>query len=98
QGLDLASRCGAVPLVDRARAELLAAGARPRRERITGADALTATERRIAHSATEGLTNPQTAQLLVSSMSTVTIHLTPASQKMGISDRSQLGRALLHSR
>lgn len=98
QGLDLASRCGAVPLVDRARAELVAAGARPRRERVTGAAALTATERRIAQMATEGLTNRQIAQQLFISIKTVSIHLTRAYQKLSISDRSQFRSALLRSR
>ena len=39
-GLDLTSRCGASAVAARARDELVAAGARPRRERITGAEAL----------------------------------------------------------
>jgi hypothetical protein len=47
-GLDLAYRCGATPLAQRARAELLAAGARPRRGALTGLEALTASERRVA--------------------------------------------------
>jgi len=40
-GLDLAHRCGAQRLAEQARAELLAAGARPRRMAITGAESLT---------------------------------------------------------
>ena len=42
RGLDLASRCGALVLAQRAREELVVAGARPRRERIRGVDSLTA--------------------------------------------------------
>ncbi len=45
EGLDLANRCGAVRLGERARVELAAAGARPRRQRTTGRDALTPSER-----------------------------------------------------
>jgi hypothetical protein len=41
EGLDLAVRGGAVRLADRARTELTATGARPRREFRTGRDALT---------------------------------------------------------
>jgi hypothetical protein len=40
-GLDLAAGCGARALAARARDELVAAGARPRRERISGIEALT---------------------------------------------------------
>jgi hypothetical protein len=42
--LDLAHRCGATPLAQRARDEALAAGARPRRPSITGVQALTPSE------------------------------------------------------
>ena len=54
-GLDLAARCGATRLADRARTELAATGARPRRERVTGRDALTPSELRVAHMASRGL-------------------------------------------
>ena len=47
-GLDLAARCGAIRLAERARTELAATGARPRREHITGRDALTPSEQRVA--------------------------------------------------
>jgi hypothetical protein len=46
--LDLAHRCGARALSERARTELIAAGARPRRLVLTGLDSLTASERRVA--------------------------------------------------
>ena len=48
EGMELAHRCGAKPLADRAEMELRAAGARPRRRAGIGADALTASERRVA--------------------------------------------------
>ena len=47
EGLDLAVRAGAVRLAERARTELAAAGARPRRELWTGRDALTPSELRV---------------------------------------------------
>jgi tetratricopeptide (TPR) repeat protein len=62
EGMDLAHRCGAQPLVDRAADELRAAGARPRRPARTGADALTAGERRVAELAATGISNKQIAQ------------------------------------
>jgi hypothetical protein len=60
-GLDLAGRLGATRLVKRARAELLAMGRRPRRTALTGLDAPTGTERRVADLATQGLTNKGTS-------------------------------------
>ncbi len=47
QALEIATRCGAVPLAERAREESLLAGARPRRPRLRGIDALTAAELRV---------------------------------------------------
>lgn len=47
EGLDLAARCGARPLAARARDELKAMGARPRREWRTGLEALTPGELRV---------------------------------------------------
>jgi tetratricopeptide (TPR) repeat protein len=48
RALDLSHRAGAAPLAERARTELIAAGARPRRTAVTGPDALTSAERRVA--------------------------------------------------
>jgi tetratricopeptide (TPR) repeat protein len=48
RGLSLANAMGCVPLAERARAELLASGARPRRTAVTGRAALTPTELRVA--------------------------------------------------
>jgi hypothetical protein len=61
-GLDLAYRCGATRLTERARDELLAAGARPRRGALTGLEALTTSERRVAELAATGMSNPEIAQ------------------------------------
>jgi hypothetical protein len=63
RGLDLAHRCGAHSLADRAHAELLATGARPRRAVLSGLESLTPSERRVAELAGEGLSNRQIAQV-----------------------------------
>jgi DNA-binding CsgD family transcriptional regulator len=94
RGLDLALACGALALAGRAREELTAAGARPRRQRISGADALTASERRVARMAADGMTNRQIAQALFVTPNTVAIHLTHTYQKLDIKSRTQLPDAL----
>jgi DNA-binding CsgD family transcriptional regulator len=94
EGLDLATRCGARPLADEARAELVAAGARPRRAALTGPDALTASELRIARLAAVDETNREIAQRLFLSLRTVEVHLTNTYRKLGVQSRSQLATAL----
>lgn len=94
RGLDVASRCGALVLAARAREELVAAGGRPRRERISGTDGLTASELRVARLAAQGLTKRQIAQALFVSMSTVSTHLGHVYAKLDINHRDQLPSAL----
>ena len=94
EGLDLAHRCGATRLEERARQELLATGARPRRAMLTGRDALTATEQRIAGMAAEGMSNPEIAQALFVTRKTVENHLSRIYPKLGINSREQLPQAL----
>jgi DNA-binding CsgD family transcriptional regulator len=93
-GLDLAHRCGATRLAQRARAELAATGAKPRRLRITGRDALTASEQRIARMAAGGLSNRHIAQALFVTAKTVENHLGHVYQKLGVSGRESLAGAL----
>ena len=64
RGLDLADRCGAAALAERARREVVVAGGRPRRARMSGVEALTPSERRVAQLAGEGMTNRDIAQEL----------------------------------
>jgi DNA-binding CsgD family transcriptional regulator len=90
RALDLAHRCGARPLAERARRELTAAGARPRRMSVTGSAALTTAERRVADLAAGGLSNRQIAQHLFVTLPTVETHLRHAFQKLGITSRAQL--------
>jgi DNA-binding CsgD family transcriptional regulator len=94
QALDLAYRCGAGVIADRARAELLITGAKPRRARISGVESLTASERRVAQLAAQGLTNRQIAQALFVSHATVVTHLSHVYQKLDLSSREQLAGAL----
>jgi DNA-binding CsgD family transcriptional regulator len=91
---ELADRAGAVPLAVRTHAELLAAGARPRRTALSGPDALTVAERRVADLATQGLTNRQIAQRLFVTQPTVETHLRHTFQKLDISSRGELSAAL----
>ena len=93
-GLDLASRCGSLATVARARDELIAAGARPRRERLTGPDSLTASELRVARMAAEGRSNPEIAQALFVTRRTVEVHLTHVYRKLSIESREELSSAL----
>jgi ATP/maltotriose-dependent transcriptional regulator MalT len=94
EGLDLATRCGAEPLVAMAVQELHAAGARPRRAAVSGRDALTASELRVARQAAEGLTNREIAQTLFLSTRTVEVHLTNTYRKLGIETRQKLRSAM----
>jgi DNA-binding CsgD family transcriptional regulator len=94
RGLDLATRCGATALARRAHQVLIAAGARPRRLALRGAGALTASERRIAAMAADGLANREIAQALFLSEKTVEGHLGHAYRKLEITARSQLRDAL----
>jgi DNA-binding CsgD family transcriptional regulator len=93
-GLDAARRCGAIRLAERAAIELRAAGARPRREVLSGPDALTASERRTAEMAAAGLSNPEIAQALFVTIKTVEGHLSGAYRKLEVRSRTELPTAL----
>ena len=97
EGLDLANRCGSVVETDRAIAELRATGARPRRPALSGVDALSAQQRRVAAMATEGLSNREIAEALFLTRRTVEMHLTGAYRKLGVSGREDLPAALATS-
>jgi DNA-binding CsgD family transcriptional regulator len=94
RGLELAHSCGAKPLAERAHTELVATGARPRRLVLSGVEALTPSERRVATMAAEGVTNRDIAQALFVTPRTVEVHLTSVYRKLGIGSRSQLPGAL----
>ena len=94
EGLALAHQCGARSLQDRALAELLAAGARPRRPPASGRDTLTPSELRIAGLAGSGQTNRQIAQRLFITQKTVETHLANTFRKLHIESRAQIPAAL----
>lgn len=94
RALDLADGLGAVALATRARGELLAAGARPRRAPLTGVASLTPSERRIAELAARGSTNTAIARELFISRETVEWHLRQVFRKLAISSRRQLAETL----
>jgi DNA-binding CsgD family transcriptional regulator len=94
RSLDIASRCGAVTLAERATAELKATGARPRRVMLRGVESLTASELRVARLAAEGLSNPEIAQTLFVTRKTVEKHLGNAYGKLEIKSRAELPAAL----
>jgi DNA-binding CsgD family transcriptional regulator len=94
KALDLATRCGARPLAARAREELRATGARPRRAWRSGVEALTPLELRTVRLAVEGRTNREIAHELYVTIKTVEHHLSRAYGKLGIDNRAQLSRAL----
>jgi DNA-binding CsgD family transcriptional regulator len=92
--LDGAHRAGARPLAEYAETELRATGARPRRVVLTGLDSLTASERRIAELASEGLSNREIAQTLFVTARTVEGHLTSVFRKLQVDSRDELPAAL----
>jgi DNA-binding CsgD family transcriptional regulator/tetratricopeptide (TPR) repeat protein len=94
RALDLAERTGAAGLAAEVKRELLAAGARPRRAALTGPDALTAGERRVAALAAEGASNRQIAEHLFITQATVETHLRHAFRKLGITSRADLAQRL----
>jgi len=93
-GLDLAGRCGARALAQRARTELRAAGGRPRQPLGGRGQQLTVSERRIAELAAEGRSNPEIAQALFVTRKTVETHLGHVYRKLDVPGRQQLSRAL----
>jgi DNA-binding CsgD family transcriptional regulator len=94
EGLDGAVVCGAAPLAAYARAELALAGARPRRDRVTGRDALTPSELRVVRIAVAGRSNREIAEQLWVTPKTVETHLSRAYRKLGIKARAELEAAL----
>ena len=94
QAVDTAHHLGAEALALRAETELRATGARPRRVLLTGLEALTASERRIAELAAEGLTNREIAQTLFVTARTVEGHLTHVFYKLDVKARTALPAAL----
>jgi DNA-binding SARP family transcriptional activator/DNA-binding CsgD family transcriptional regulator len=89
-GLDLAHRCGARPLEARAAHELRAAGAKPPKPVQSPVDRLTASQRRIAEMATQGLSDREIAEALFVTTKTVETHLASVFQKLNVGSRQEL--------
>jgi DNA-binding CsgD family transcriptional regulator len=97
QAVDAAHHLGATVLGERADAELRATGAKPRRVLLSGLEALTPSERRIAELAANGLSNREIAQTLFVTARTVEGHLTNVFNKLDVKTRSGLPAALATS-
>ncbi|MEU8519960.1 AAA family ATPase [Streptomyces sp. NPDC048577] len=93
RGLEEAQSCGADGLGEEARAELAAAGLRPRTLRPAGTDALTARERDAADLTVRG---EDAAAALDTDHAAVTLLLSAVYRKLG-TDRAGLDQALRHT-
>jgi DNA-binding CsgD family transcriptional regulator len=94
RAMELAYRCGATALARRARDELQATGARPRRYVLRGVESLTPSERRVAELAAAGRTNREVAQALFVTPKAIEYHLANAYRKLDIESRQELSGAL----
>jgi DNA-binding CsgD family transcriptional regulator/tetratricopeptide (TPR) repeat protein len=92
--LDRAVAQGSARVADRAREELKAAGARPRRPRLSGVESLTPAELRVAGLAADGMSNREIAESLFVSLRTVETHLTHTYQKLNAGSRQELAGRL----
>jgi DNA-binding NarL/FixJ family response regulator len=94
RALALATAGGADLAAQRARRELVASGARPRRDQDEGAEALTPRQREICDLAAGGVTNRQIADRLFLSVKTVETHLAAGFRKLGVGSRAEIAAAL----
>ncbi|MFB4308374.1 AAA family ATPase [Actinomadura sp. GTD37] len=85
---------GAAAFAERARAELLATGERPRGRNEQTAHVLTPQEKQVAGLAAAGSTNGEIAARLFISTSTVEYHLTKVFRKLAITSRRKLASVL----
>jgi DNA-binding NarL/FixJ family response regulator len=94
RALNLAAHGGLSVLAERARTELQASGARARRSMLSGPEALTPSQRRVADLAAQGLTTRMIAEALFITPKTVEFHLRQIYQKLDISSRAELAALL----
>jgi len=92
--LELARECGADGLAQRAGAELEATGVHVPPRSVSGRDALTPSELRIARMAADGATNKEIAQALFLSVKTIEMHLSHTYRKLDIGSRRELPSAI----
>jgi len=88
--LDLAHTCGAAALETEIRADLMAAGARPRRPAVTGVESLTPTELRVAQLVAQDLSNREVAEQMFVSRSTIAWHVRNIYRKLQVESRDLL--------
>lgn len=93
-GLRIASLCGSHLAADRLKVELTLAGARPRREAVTGLSSLTPGERRIVDLAASGLSNREIAEAQFVTVKAVEWHLGNAYKKLGVRSRAALPKII----
>ncbi|MGI8941475.1 MAG: ATP-binding protein [Actinomycetota bacterium] len=93
-GIDTARRQGALLLAAQGLKLISEAGGRPRRLALTGIEALTPSERRIADMVASGSSNREAAEALFVTVKNVESHLVRVFRKLSISRRSQLAEAL----
>ncbi len=91
---ELATECGATVLRERALDALARLGDKPRELLAPGAEALTASERRVAELAIGGRSNREIAQEIFVTPKTVENHLGRVYIKLGIRGRKELASAL----
>jgi ATP/maltotriose-dependent transcriptional regulator MalT len=94
EAIDAGHRVGAVAVVARAQAEMRVAGGRPRRIAVTGVDALTPQERRVAEMAASGSSNRDIAQALFVTPKAIEGHLGNVFAKLHVGSRRDLPHAL----
>ncbi|MFJ8503885.1 AAA family ATPase [Streptomyces avermitilis] len=94
EAAERAERLGAVRLRALAEEALRAGGSRRAATALTGWEALTGSERRIAALAADGRTNAEIAELLHLARRTVETHLTSTYRKLGIRRRAELATTL----
>jgi ATP/maltotriose-dependent transcriptional regulator MalT len=91
--LDMLASIGTEAFAAHAERELLATGERVRKRTVETRDELTAQEAQVACLAHDGLSNAEIGARLFISQHTVAYHLRKISPKLGITSRSELGRA-----
>ncbi|MGH2775164.1 MAG: helix-turn-helix transcriptional regulator [Actinomycetota bacterium] len=94
RGIHQARQHGVFLLAAQALSLISDAGGRPRRLSLTGVEALTPSERRVAQMVASGLSNREVAEGLFVTVKAVEAHLGKVYRKLAISSRAQLGGAL----